>query len=168
MTGSRYWMEWTTQSMSAAVWRVDTCFMLSPRWSHQSAPYWEGVWQLLIKRDRWRNSLKENMYYWTATKTEHNIFILLQFLLFFQPHLSPFSLTSTAASCFLQHRTKPFLLRAYQHICLEKLVFPSIFTLCFPKESLDPWTVLLVSFQVSRSKNPGCETKDPQLTTASH
>lgn len=57
----------------------------------------------------------------------------------------------------------PFLLRSYQHICLEKLVFPSIFTPCFPKASLDPWTTLLVlfPFRPPGVKNQGVKLKTP-------
>lgn len=109
----------------------------------------------------------EREYEWAASKTEQTaeegVLWKLLFLVFL-PHLSHFLVLSPPHTVASHSITlKPFLLRAYQHICLERLVFPSIFTPCFPKASLDPRnsSASSVSLQASWSKKPGCETKDP-------
>lgn len=110
--------------------------------------------------------LSEREYDWVASKTEQKaeerIFFGISFFflcLFF--FLCPICPIFSSRHCCLTLR--PFLLRAYQHICLEKLVFPSIFTPCFPKASLDPWTTLLVLFPFRPPwvKNQGVKLKTP-------
>lgn len=128
------------------VWKADTkCVVLTPRWGHQSAAQCGGVWQLLIQREGWRDRPKGNMTeLWvklSRRQKRESFFSPFVFVHFFQPHLSHFlfpPLLPLAAS----HRSLSFW-RGYQHICLDKLVFPSISTPCFPKASLDPRTALL-------------------------
>lgn len=96
------------------------------------------------------------------------ILIVLLYLFFFRHFLFPPVLPLASHSIML----KPFLARAYQHICPEELVFPSIFfTACFPKTLLDPRTApLALRFPSGPpgAEKPGCETKDPRLTTLSN